>query len=113
MAGMIRGISVTLYERTQTGTDAFSAPVFRETPVEVENVLVTPVAAEAVVQDLQLYGKRAAYELCLPKGDTHRWDDCRVDFFGQTWRVYTPPREYIEAQLPLDWNRKVRVERYG
>ena len=81
MAGMIRGISVTLYERTQTGTDAFSAPVFRET--------------------------------CLPKGDTHRWDDCRVDFFGQSWRVYTPPREYIEAQLPLDWNRKVRVERYG
>ena len=54
MAGMIRGISVTLYERTQTGTDAFSAPVFRESPVEVKNVLVTPVAAEAVVQDLQL-----------------------------------------------------------
>lgn len=113
MASLIKGIPVILYERTKIGEDPFGAAEYTETPTIVENVLVTPVAADAVVQDLQMYGKRAAYELCLPKGDSHQWEDCRVEFFGQSWRVYTPAQEYIEAQLPLDWNRKVRVERYG
>lgn len=112
MATFLHGIPVTLYERTQSGTDAFNAPIYSETPVTVENVLVSPVSAEAVVGELQLYGKRAVYELCLPKGDAHDWEDCRVDFFGQSWRVYTPVEEWIEAMVPLDWNKKVRVERY-
>ena len=73
MATFLHGIPVTLYERTRTGADAFNAPVYSETPVTVENVLVSPVSAEAIVSDLQLYGKRAVYELCLPKGDTHDW----------------------------------------
>ena len=37
---MIRGMTVVLYVRTQTGTDAFNAPIYAEHPVEVENVLV-------------------------------------------------------------------------
>ncbi|WP_418972365.1 hypothetical protein [Allofournierella sp.] len=112
MAALIKGITVTLYERTKTGADAFGAPVYTEIPVQVENVLVTPTAAADVVNDLRLYGKRAEYELCLPKGDAHIWDGCRVDFFGQSWRVFAPPVKYIEAMVPLDWNRKVKVERY-
>ncbi len=103
---------MTLYERTQTGTDALNAPTYTETPVEVENVLVTPVSADDVVNDLQLYGKRAEYELCLPKGDAHDWRDRRVDFFGQSWRVFGLPRTYIEANVPLLWNTKIKVERY-
>lgn len=114
MVSLIRGIDVTLFERTKTGEDAFHAPVYEETPVTVENVLVTPVAAEAVTADLQLYGKRAVYELCLPKGDAHNWAaGSRVDFFGGSWRVFGPVTGYIEANLPLGWNRKVKVERYG
>lgn len=112
MASLLHGVPVTLYERTQTGVDAFGAPVYTETPTTVENVLVTPTSAEAVVNDLQLYGHRAAYELCIPKGDAHNWTGCRVDFFDQSWRVYTPVEEWIEAMVPLDWNKKVRVERY-
>lgn len=112
MASLIKGITITLYERIQTGADAFGAPVYGETPVEVKNVLVAPVAADDVVNDLQLYGKRAEYELCIPKGDAHVWEGCRVDFFGQKWRVFAPPVEYIETLVPLDWNRKVKVERY-
>lgn len=113
MAAFLHGIPVTLYERTQTGTDAFNAPIYSETPVTVENVLVSPVSAEAVVGELQLYGKRAVYELCLPKGDAHDWEDCRVDFFGQRFRVFGPAQELIESLTPLDWNKKVKVERYG
>lgn len=112
MATFLHGIPVTLYERTQSGTDAFNAPIYSETPVTVENVLVSPVSAEAIVSDLQLYGKRAVYELCLPKGDAHDWAGCRVEFFGQSFRVFGPVQELIESLVPLDWNRKVKVERY-
>lgn len=112
MATFLHGIPVTLYERTQTGTDSFNAPIYSETPVTVENVLVSPVSAEAVVGELQLYGKRAVYELCLPKGDAHDWTGCRVEFFGQSFRVFGPVQELIESLVPFDWNRKVKVERY-
>ena len=37
---MIHGITVRLYVKSQTGTDAFNAPVHAETPIDVPNVLV-------------------------------------------------------------------------
>ena len=113
MASLIKGVPVTLYQRTEAGRDALGETLYTETPVTIPNVLVTPASAEAVVSELQLSGHRLAYELCLPKGDDHTWENCRVDFFGQQFRVYAPPQEYLESQLPLDWNRKVKVERYG
>lgn len=108
---MIRGISVTLYERTQVGQDAFHAPVYEETAVEVKNVLVTPTSAEELVSEVQLYGKKSVYTLSIPKGDTHDWENRRVDFFGQSFRSFGPVQEYIEGLTPLSWNRKVKVER--
>ena len=39
MAALIKGIPVTLYERTKTGEDAFHEPIYTEIPVIVENVL--------------------------------------------------------------------------
>ena len=109
---MIRGTTVTLYTQTQTGVDAFNAPVYAETPVTVKNVLVTPVSDQDVIDALQLYGKRAAYELSLPKRDSHVWKDCRVDFFGQSFRVFGLGKEYIEANTPGAWNKKVLVEEF-
>jgi hypothetical protein len=110
---MIRGIPVTLYDKTQAGTDPFGAPVWEETPVVVQDVLAAPAAAEAVVQELQLSGKRLAYTLHLPKGDSHVWEDRQVAFFGQTFRTFGPVDQYIEANVPGRWNRRVKVERYG
>jgi hypothetical protein len=109
---MIHGIPVTLYERTQTGTDALNYPVYEETPVVVENVLVAPMSAQEVLDTLNLTGKRAMYQLGIPKGDAHNWEDCRVDFFGQKFRVIGPVTEGIEELIPLSWNRKVQVEKY-
>lgn len=109
----MRGITVTLYERTQTGTDAFGAPVYTETETDVENVLVAPVTAggEKVFDRLSLTGRKAVYTLALPKGDAHEWEGCRVRFFGETWQVIGKPTEGIEEMIPLQWNRKVQVER--
>ncbi len=110
---MIRGITVTLYEKRQAGADAFGAPVFEETPVEVPNVLVGEPSAEDAVSELRLSGKRLAYTLAIPKGDAHDWEDAVVAFFGQKWRTFGGVTQGIEALIPLPWNKKVKVERYG
>ena len=110
---MIRGITVTLYEKEETGRDDFGAPVFKETPVQVGNVLVGEPDAAAVVSELQLNGRRLAYVLALPKGDAHDWHNVTVEFWGQKFRAYGDVTEGIEALLPLPWNKKVKVERYG
>ena len=36
-----------------------------------------------------------------------------VEFFGQRFRTYGDVTEGIEAMIPLQWNKKVKVERYG
>ena len=115
MASLIKGTTILLYERTQTGTDAFNSPVYTETHVEVKNVLVCPVTTSDadIVGDTQLHGKHAVYELCIPKDDTHIWEDRTVEFFGQKWRTFGIPQQWIPENLPLDWNLRVKVERYG
>ena len=113
MAMLIRGMDITLFEKHRTGTDPFGAPIYEEMPVVVKNVLIEPVGSTDVVTDIQLYGKRGEYRLFIPKGDTHRWEDCRVDFLGHSFRVFGFPTEYPETMLPLDWNKKVSVESYG
>ncbi len=110
---MIRGITVILYGETQTGTDIFNRPVFEPTEIPVANVLVTPASAEAVINELSISGKHLVYELCIPKGDANDWEDKKVDFFGQTFHTFGPVEEWIESMVPLSWNRKIKVERYG
>lgn len=110
---MIRGIDVTLYRKQQVGEDAFHAPVYTEVAETVHDVLVGEPTAEDLVNELQLYGKRLAYTLALPKGDAHDWHNVTVEFFGQRFRTYGDVTEGIAAMIPLRWNRKVKVERYG
>ena len=109
---MIKGITITLYERTRTGTDDFNKPVYSENPVTVDNVLVSPVSSQEVIDTLNLTGKKAVYNMAIPKGDTHEWRDVRVDFFGQHFQTFGEPIKGIEANIPLDWNTKVQVETY-
>lgn len=109
----MRGITVTLYDKTQTGTDDFGAPVFTETAIEVENVLIGEPSADQVVEELNLHGKRLAYVLAIPKGDTNTWTDRKVSFFGEDFRTYGEPTQGIDHLIPLAWNKKVKVERYG
>lgn len=109
----MNGITVTLYDRTSTGTDALNAPIYSETAVEVYNVLVAPMSDEEVLQTYTLTGRKAVYQMGIPKGDTNDWTaGKRVSFFGEDWRIIGLPQEGIEQLIPLDWNKKVRVERY-
>ena len=36
-----------------------------------------------------------------------------MDFFGQSFRVFGFPMEYIPELVPGDWNKRIKVERYG
>lgn len=109
---MIKGITVTLYERTQSGTDEFNRPEYTETATTVSNVIVAPVTSDAVVNELNLSGKKLVYYLMIPKTDSHEWQNCRVSFYGEDWHVFDVAEEWISANVPGAWNRRYKVERY-
>lgn len=110
---MITGRTVVLLETQQTGVDAFNRPTYAEVPVEVENVLIAPLSDQEVLETLNLTGRKAVYQLGIPKGDAHNWENQRVQFFGETWQVIGIPTEGQSELIPLFWNKKVKVERYG
>ena len=111
---MLRGITVTLWERTENGVDAFNKPRYDETAVQVKNVLVTPAGetGEELLDATDLVSREADYTLAIPKGDSHQWGTgCKVEFFGESFRIIGKPTKGIEALIPLSWNMKVRVQR--
>lgn len=110
---MIRGIKVILYDKKQIGTDGFGSPVYEETPKEVENVLVAPASATDIAESVSLHGKKAVYTLAIPKGDSNEWEDRTIDFFGEKWKSFGFVTQGIDEMIPLSWNKKVMVERYG
>lgn len=112
MARFLHGITVTLYEEETIAEDSFGQPVVSKTPVDVENVLVYPTSISDQVSELDLYGKKSVYTLAIPKGDAHDWLDKDVSFFGRTFKAFGQYAEGIEAMLPLDWNRQIKVESY-
>ena len=113
--GWLKGITVTLYETEQEGTDPFGAPVYTTEAVEVPNVLVQPTTSLSNTEMsavTELLGKEVSYRLCIPKGDTHDWTNKRVDFFGKSWLSVGGEREFIESMLPLDWNKQIWVKNF-
>lgn len=113
MISLIKGITVTLTERTRTGIDELNNPIYSESTVDVENVLVEPISTNDLISDVNLNGKIEECRLCIPKGDTHEWENTTVQFFGHTYKTYGYEEEWIEENVPLDWNKKVRVKRIG
>lgn len=110
---MIKGITVQLKKKIQTGTDPFGRPIYSEQIINVDNVLVGEPSTDDITTDLSLYGKKLAYTLAIPKGDTNVWEDTEVSFFGANFRTYGYVTQGIESMIPLDWNKKIKVERYG
>ena len=108
----LKGITIILVEKTEEGRDPFGHPIVEDKEIEIENVLIQPTASDDIVNQMNLTGKKAVYTLAIPKGDTHDWEDKEVKFFGKRWRTFGIPLEGIEQLIPLDWNKKVMVERY-
>ncbi len=83
MVQMINGIDVKLYDTT-----GFEV---------VQNVL----AGEPTGNE---------FTLAIPKGDTHVWTDAKVEFFGRMFRTIGFPKEGIESNIPLFWNKQVKIK---
>lgn len=114
---MIRGITIQLINRIDTGTrDAANHPIYQDAdPVAVNNVLVAPTVADDVISSTQLEGRKSVYTLGIPKGDTHIWENAKVilpEPFAGTYKVFGSVQAGIEEMVPLTWNKKVTVELY-
>jgi len=112
----MRGVTVTLYERTPTSDyDAFGRQMCTEKAVTVDNVLIGEPTSDEIAEATDLFGKRIRWMLGIPKGDTHRWRDSRIewsDAYGTTHRMrsFGFPITGVEALVPTAWHMKVRVE---
>lgn len=109
----IHGIDVVLYERTETGLDAFGRPTYTETAVTVEDVLVAPAIDTEIPAPTDPEGRKAVYQIAIPKGDSHVWEGRRVRFFGADWIVIGLGKRGIDDLIPLRWNQIWQVARYG
>ena len=109
---MIKGITVTLITKKEIGRDPFDNPIIEDVEIDVDNVLVSPTSSDDIVNTKDLTGRTAVYTLAIPKGDTNTWENQEVRFFGERWRVFGIPLQGIDELIPLDWNKKVMVERY-
>lgn len=109
---MLRGISVELQKLEEVGRDAFNHPIYSESWIEVQNVLVSPSASVDQTDTTNLTGDMSTYMLCVPKGDQNEWKNRLVRFWGKTWETDGEPREYIEDMLPLSWNKQISVKCY-
>lgn len=110
--GKIKGITITLIDKIQSGKDPFGNPIYSEVEKRIDNVLVAPTSADDITNNLELEGKKAVYTLAIPKGDTNVWENKEVRFFNQRWRVFGKTTQGIDHLIPLDWNKKVMVEAY-
>lgn len=109
---MILGETVILEQKTVTGQDPFGKDIYSITNVTVDNVVIGTPTFEAVATDLNLTGKKLAFVLGIPKGDTNDWKDTTVIIRGQRFRTYGFPMTQTEANVPGPWNTQVKVEAY-
>lgn len=110
--GKLKGITITLVDKVKNGEDPFGKPIYEDAEIPIDNVLISPTSSDDVVNQQSLTGRKAVYTLAIPKGDTHNWENKEVKFFNQRWKTFGIPLEGIEHLIPLDWNKKVMVERY-
>lgn len=104
---------VVLYNKVDTGErDKTNRPITTEKATVVSGVLIAPVSVEEVINTINLTGKKAVYQLAIPKGDSNDWENAKVRYKGKFYRTIGIPEEGMDENIPLMWNRKIKVERY-
>ena len=109
----MKGTTVQLAVKSAASYDPFGAPIETETLVDIADVLVGQPSESEVTGAMEMYGKKVAYTLGIPKGDTHTWYDTNVYIWGDKYRTIGCPVTGEQANIPLRWGKNVMVERYG
>lgn len=109
---MIKGETVKLLDKVETGVDPFGSPIYRDEEIEVKNVVIGNPSTTDQAAELNLTGKQIAFVLGIPKGDKNNWKDRIVLIRGERFKTYGFPLTQTEANVPGRWNTQVKVERY-
>lgn len=112
---MIKGLTVVLIKKINVGTDEFNRPIFDTKSTRVENVLVGVPGSQDIITATDMTGKNVSYTLAIPKGDSNDWENAEVVLpppFEGKFRTIGVPTVGIEKNIPLKWNKQVKIERY-
>ena len=110
---MLKTMTVQLSVKTSSETDPFGAPIETEELIDVPGCLVGQPSTDDITQTMEMYGKKIAYVVGVPKGDENNWVDTDVIIWGERYRTIGYPETGIQENIPLAWGKNVKVERYG
>lgn len=110
---MLSTITVQLAKKTQGAPDPFGMPTETEELIDVPGCLVGQPSSDDITQTLEMYGKRIAFVVGVPKGDANDWTDTDVIIWGERYHTIGWPETGIQSNIPLKWGKNVKVERYG
>lgn len=111
---MIKGIKILLAVSNGETINDFGETLKSCYYVPVDNVLVGQPDSTDIVSSTELTGIKTEYVLGIPKGDRHEWKNTTVilpEPFAGTYQTIGDPVAGIEENIPLSWNKKVRIQR--
>lgn len=109
----MKTITVQLAVKTEGAPDPFGMPTETEELIDVPGCLVGQPSTDDIAQTMEMYGKKIAYVVGVPKGDVNSWVDTDVIIWGERYRTIGYPETGIQGNIPLKWGQNVKVERYG
>ena len=109
----MKTMTVQLAVKTEGAPDPFGMPTETEQLIDVPGCLVGQPSTDDIAQTMEMYGKRIAYVVGVPKGDVNSWVDTDVIIWGERFRTIGYPETGIQGNIPLKWGQNVKVERYG
>ena len=109
----MKTMTVQLAVKTEGAPDPFGIPTETEQLIDVPGCLVGQPSTDDIAQTMEMYGKKIAYVVGVPKGDINSWVDTDVIIWGERFRTIGYPETGIQGNIPLKWGQNVKVERYG
>lgn len=109
----MKTMTVQLAVKTEGAPDPFGMPTETEELIDVPGCLVGQPSTDDIAQTMEMYGKKIAYVVGVPKGDVNSWVDTDVIIWGERFRTIGYPETGIQGNIPLKWGQNVKVERYG
>lgn len=109
----MKTMTVQLAVKTEGAPDPFGMPTETEQLIDIPGCLVGQPSTDDIAQTMEMYGKKIAYVVGVPKGDANSWVDTDVIIWGERFRTIGYPETGIQGNIPLQWGKNVKVERYG
>ena len=104
--------TIQIKTRTQTGVDELNRPTYEVIWEDVSGCVVGSPSSEDVENEMNLSGKRIAYEILLPNNDTHTWAGTDVKIQDKPYRVIGDVKESFISFSHIPCNKLISVEAY-